>query len=59
MVEPEVAFAGLDDFMTLGEELVAFVVQRVLAKRRPELQVLERNIANMEKSYLAVSTVEL
>jgi asparaginyl-tRNA synthetase len=49
MVEPEVAFAHLDDAMTLGEELVAFVVGRVLEKRRPELQTLERKIENLEK----------
>jgi asparaginyl-tRNA synthetase len=49
MVEPEVAFAHLDDVMTLGEELVAFVVGRVLEKRRPELQILERKIENLEK----------
>jgi asparaginyl-tRNA synthetase len=52
MVEPEVAFARLDDIMVLGEELVASVVQRVLDKRRPELGVLERNIANLEKIQL-------
>jgi asparaginyl-tRNA synthetase len=52
MVEPEVAFAQLDDIMVLGEELVASVVQRVLDKRRPELGVLERNIANLEKIQL-------
>ena len=49
MVEPEVAFAHLDDAMTLGEELVAFVVGRVLEKRRPELQTLERKIENLEQ----------
>jgi len=49
MVEPEVAFAHLEDAMTLGEELVAFVVVRVLEKRRPELQTLERKIENLEK----------
>ena len=49
MVEPEVAFAHLGDIMTLGEELVAFVVGRVLEKRRPELQMLERKIENLEK----------
>ncbi len=49
MVEPEVAFARLEDVMTLGEELVAFIVARVLAKRRPELATLERNIENLEK----------
>jgi asparaginyl-tRNA synthetase len=49
MVEPEVAFAQLEDIMTLGEELVAFVVARVLEKRRPELTTLERKIENLEK----------
>jgi len=49
MVEPEVAFAHLEDTMALGEELVAFVVGRVLDHRRPELKTLERNIANLEK----------
>jgi asparaginyl-tRNA synthetase len=49
MVEPEVAFAQLEDIMTLGEELVAFVVARVLEKRRRELTTLERKIENLEK----------
>ena len=49
MVEPEVAFARLEDIMTLGEELVASIVARVLAKRRPELATLERKIENLEK----------
>jgi asparaginyl-tRNA synthetase len=49
MVEPEVAFAQLEDIMTLGEELVAFIVARVLEKRRPELAILERKIENLEK----------
>jgi asparaginyl-tRNA synthetase len=49
MVEPEVAYAHLDDAMTLGEQMVAFIVERVLAKRRPELQVLERKVENLEK----------
>jgi asparaginyl-tRNA synthetase len=48
MVEPEVAFARLDDAMVLGEELVAFVVQRALEKRRPELQTLQRDVAKLE-----------
>ena len=49
MVEPEVAFAHLEDTMALAEELVAFVVERVLEKRRPELQTLERKIENLER----------
>jgi asparaginyl-tRNA synthetase len=52
MIEPEVAFAHLDDVFVLSEELVAFVVQRVLSKRRAELQALERNVANLEKCTL-------
>ena len=52
MIEPEVAFAHLDDVFSLAEELVAFVIARVLSKRRTELQTLERNIANLEKCTL-------
>jgi asparaginyl-tRNA synthetase len=48
MVEPEVAFAELDDIMKLAEDFISFIVARVLEKRRPELQVLERDIAKLE-----------
>ncbi|MBI3076438.1 MAG: asparagine--tRNA ligase [Deltaproteobacteria bacterium] len=43
MVEPEVAYAGLDDIMELAEGLVATIVQRVLRHRMRELEVLERD----------------
>jgi asparaginyl-tRNA synthetase len=49
MIEPEVAFAHLDDAMALAEGLVAFVVARVLDRRRDELRVLERDIVPLEK----------
>jgi asparaginyl-tRNA synthetase len=49
MVEPEVAFAHLDDAMALGEQMIAFILERVLEKRRPELQTLERKIENLER----------
>jgi asparaginyl-tRNA synthetase len=49
MIEPEMAFAHLDDAMDLAEGLVATVVARVLEKRRSELAVLERNTAALEK----------
>ena len=49
MVEPEVAFAHLEDTMELAEQLVASVVERVLEKRRPELTTLERKIENLER----------
>jgi asparaginyl-tRNA synthetase len=48
MIEPEVAFAHLEDAMVLAEELVSFVVGRVLENRRAELQVLERNLSKLE-----------
>ena len=40
MVEPEVAWATLDDVMELAEGLVVSVVQRVLERRARELKVL-------------------
>jgi asparaginyl-tRNA synthetase len=48
MVEPEVAYATLDDVIDLAEGLVVGVVSRVLDKRRRELQVLERDTAKLE-----------
>jgi asparaginyl-tRNA synthetase len=48
MLEPEVAFLDLAGDMTLAEELVAYTVQRVLARRKPELATLERDTAKLE-----------
>lgn len=49
MVEPEVAFAGLDDVMQLAEDLVASVVARVLEKCRPDLETLGRDVSKLER----------
>jgi asparaginyl-tRNA synthetase len=49
MVEPEVAFALLDDIIELGEGLVVFIVERVLEKRKKELDILERDTKPLEK----------
>ena len=49
MIEPEVAFATLEDTMDLAEGLISFIVDRVLARRRPELEVLERDVAPLEQ----------
>ncbi len=49
MIEPEVAYATLDDDMELAEALVSFVVQRVLERRRKELETIGRDIAKLEK----------
>ena len=48
MVEPEMAFADLNDVMNLAEGLVVSVVARVLEKRRRELTVLERDTSKLE-----------
>jgi asparaginyl-tRNA synthetase len=48
MVEPEVAFADLNDVMELAEDLVVSVVGRVLEKRRRELTIIERDTSKLE-----------
>ncbi len=48
MVEPEVAFARLDDMMDLGEAMILFIVERVLRDRRDDLETLERDISVLE-----------
>ena len=47
MVEPEVAYATVDDVMELAEQMLCFVVQRVLEKRQTELKALERDISSV------------
>ena len=49
MVEPEVAYATIDDVMDLAEKMLCFIVQRVLEKRQPELKALERDLSKLEK----------
>jgi len=49
MVEPEIAYADLDDVMRLGEELVVNLVEEVLQKRKEELKILERDTKMLEK----------
>jgi asparaginyl-tRNA synthetase len=49
MVEPEVAYAQLDDLMDLGEALISFVVKRCLEKRRPDLVAIGRDVTKLEK----------
>lgn len=49
MVEPEVAYAKLDDLMELAENFVAFIVKRCLDRRRAELDALGRDVSKLEK----------
>jgi asparaginyl-tRNA synthetase len=48
MVEPEVAYATLDDLMHLAEEFISFIVARCLERRHPDLQVIARDVAKLE-----------
>jgi len=49
MVEPEVAYATLEDVMELAEGLISFIVKRCLDRRRADLQTIGRDISKLEK----------
>jgi len=49
MVEPEMAFAGLDEDMDLAEDFLVHVTGRVLERRATELKVLERDTAPLAR----------
>ncbi|MDR5727803.1 MAG: asparagine--tRNA ligase [Terriglobia bacterium] len=48
MIEPEVAYAGLDDIMALAEEFLSHIVLRVLANRAADLKVIGRDTSKLE-----------
>jgi asparaginyl-tRNA synthetase len=48
MVEPEMAYATLEDVMRLAERMLAYVAERVLQDRGEELKVLERDTSKLE-----------
>ena len=48
MIEPEVAFNDSDDNMQLQEDMLLFIVGRVLERCRPELKELERDVTKLE-----------
>src|SRR5262249_42211193 len=48
MVEPEMAFAHLEDAIRLAEDLVTAIVARVLETRKGERKTLERDTAKLE-----------
>src|SRR5918993_3695974 len=48
MVEPEMAYATLDDVMSLSERFLSSIAARVLEERQEELKVLERDTAKLE-----------
>lgn len=49
MVEPEMAYADLDDCMRLAEGFVSYIVERALTRRKAELETLKRDTTSLEK----------
>lgn len=49
MVEPEMAYADLDDCMRLAEEFITYIVQTVLKNRKAQLELLGRDTAPLER----------
>jgi asparaginyl-tRNA synthetase len=49
MVEPEVAYMDLAGDMDLAEDFVEYVVQRVVQRRRAELETLGRDLSALER----------
>ena len=48
MVEPEIAYAGLEDIMVLAEEFLVHIVAHVLEHREKELMTLGRDLSALE-----------
>jgi len=48
MVEPEMAYATLEDVMVLAERMLSYVAGRVLEDRPEELKILERDTSRLE-----------
>ena len=48
MVEPEMAYATLDDVMVLAERFLSHIAARVLEDRQEELKILERDTSRLE-----------
>ncbi len=48
MVEPEMAFATLEDVKRVAQEMLMYIVGRVLENRREELKRLERDVTKLE-----------
>lgn len=49
MLEPEMAFYTHEDNMKLQEELISYLVQRVLENRKEELEILGRDTKRLEQ----------
>ena len=47
MVEPEVAYAQLDDIMQLAEEFISHLVQSAVANRKADLEIIGRDVTKL------------
>jgi asparaginyl-tRNA synthetase len=47
MVEPEVAYAELDDIMLLAEEFISHLVQSAVANRKADLETIGRDVTKL------------
>jgi len=50
MIEPEAAFMDWEENMDVQEGMTRHVLTRVLERRRPELEILERDVTRLEKA---------
>ncbi len=48
-LEPEVAFMDLDEDMELAEDMIEYIIQNVLEKRKQEFKDLERDIEPLQR----------
>lgn len=49
MMDAETAFADHEENMKIQEELVCYIVKKVLEENRKELEILERDVSKLEK----------
>src|SRR5712671_888643 len=49
MVEPEIAYATLDDLMQLAESLISSIIKRCLEHRRKDLEIIGRDVSKLEQ----------
>ena len=50
MVEPEIAFCEIEEDMEWAERLIHFIINRVLENKHAELDILERDIPQLEEA---------
>jgi len=49
MIEPEVAFADIDDNMDLAEDMLKYVINYCIANNKEDIEFLQQRLENEEK----------